>query len=323
MPTSTRRARALALALALLPALAPAPARADEGQWMPEQIAGLDHAALARRGLELRPEELWDPAQSRGLLRAAINFGGCSASFISAEGLVITNHHCAYGALQALSTVDRDLLKDGFLARSRAEELAAPGRRISVVERIDDVTAEVRAAADAAADDRARALAVQRKTRELVAACDAEAPGRRCEVASFFGGSQFRRFAYLELEDVRLVYAPPSAIGEFGGEVDNWMWPRHTGDFTILRAYVGPDQKPRPHADDNVPYRPDTFLKVAAEGAAPGDLVAILGYPGRTTRYLPLPELERHLDQVLPAKIALYGEWVALLEELGAADPKV
>ncbi|MEZ4448531.1 MAG: S46 family peptidase [Nannocystaceae bacterium] len=332
---SHRRLRAVAtftapiaavVALALAPApspLAPGSARADEGQWMPEQIAGLDHQALARRGLELGPAAIWDPASGGGLMRAAVNLNGCSASFISPEGLVITNHHCAYGALQALSTVDRDLLKDGFVARTRAEELAAPGRRVSVVERIDDVTARVREVADGAADDRARALAVQKVTRELVAECDAEAPGRRCEVASFFGGSQYRRFAFLELEDVRLVYAPPSAIGEYGGEVDNWMWPRHTGDFTILRAYAGPDQKPRPRADDNVPYRPDTWLKIAAEGASPGDLVMILGYPGRTTRYLPFGELERMLDQGLPARISLSDEWISILEALGAADPAV
>ncbi|MCB9700375.1 MAG: S46 family peptidase [Myxococcales bacterium] len=316
---SPRRALAALLAIAALTAT---PAGADEGQWMPEQIADLDHDALRRRGLELRPEELWDPAGG-GLMRAAVNLSGCSASFISPEGLVITNHHCAYGALQAASTVERDLLKDGFLARTRAEEEPARGRSVRVVEQIDDVTEAIKAAAASAPDDRARARAVRAKIRELVAACDAAGVARRCEVASFFGGSMYRQIAYLELPDVRLVYAPPSSIGEFGGEVDNWMWPRHTGDFTILRAYVGPDGTPRAHDPDNLPYRPARWLRLAPEGVQPGDLVAVLGYPGRTTRYLWVAELTRTLDQTLPALIDLYGEWIAIAEELGAADPAV
>ncbi|MEZ4380309.1 MAG: S46 family peptidase [Nannocystaceae bacterium] len=310
-----------ALTCALTCALAP-DARADEGQWMPEQIAELDHEELGRRGLERTATELWDPAGG-GLLRAAVNLSGCSASFVSPEGLVITNHHCAYSALQARSTVDRDLLKDGFLARTRAEEEPAPGKTIRVVARIDDVTAELRAAADAASDDAARLKAVRAKTRALVKECDEEAPGRRCEVASFFGGSQYRRFAYQELRDVRLVYAPPSSIGEFGGEVDNWMWPRHTGDFAILRAYVAPDGASREHHVDNVPYRPEHWLKVSAQGVRPGDFVAVLGYPGHTTRYLWAEALAARIEVSLPQTIDLYGEWIAIAEELGAADPAV
>ncbi|MCA9663491.1 MAG: S46 family peptidase, partial [Myxococcales bacterium] len=297
-------------------------ASADEGQWMPEQIADLDHEELRRRGLERTATELWDPAGG-GLMRAAVNLSGCSASFVSADGLVITNHHCAYSALQARSTVDRDLLKDGFLARTRAEEEPAPGKTVRVVARIDDVTAELRAVAEAETDDAARLKAVRAKERALVKACDEEAPGRRCEVASFFGGSQYRRIAYQELRDVRLVYAPPSSIGEFGGEVDNWMWPRHTGDFSILRAYVGPDGEPRDHHQDNVPYRPEHWLKVASEGARPGDFVAVLGYPGHTTRYLWADALAARIEVSLPQTIDLYGEWIAIAEELGAADPEV
>lgn len=297
-------------------------ARADEGQWMPEQISALDHGSLRERGLERTAEELWDPAGG-GLMRGAVNLSGCSASFVSADGLVLTNHHCAYAALQAASTVERDLLKDGFLAKDRSAEEPAKGRTVRIVERIDDVSEAVLAAAAGASDDRARARAVRAKRRELVRACDAEAPGRRCAVSSFFGGSQYRLTAYLELEDVRLVYAPPSSIGEFGGEVDNWMWPRHTGDFAILRAYAGPGGEPRAYSADNVPYRPKHWLKVADEGVREGDFVAILGYPGMTTRYLWFTELVRRMEQDLPTKIDLYGEWIAIAEELGSADPEV
>ncbi len=315
-----RRAPLLLLALVISSQIGDA--RADEGQWMPEQISVLDHQALRERGLERTALELWDPAGG-GLLRAAVNLNGCSASFVSAEGLVITNHHCAYAALQASSTVDRDLLKDGFLAKTRAEEEPAKGRSVRIVQSIDDVTEEVLAAAAGVSDERARRKALRTKRRQLVKACDAEVPGRRCEVASFFGGSQYRRIAYLELQDIRLVYAPPSSIGEFGGEIDNWMWPRHTGDFAILRAYAGPAGEPRAYAEDNVPYRPEHWLKVAAEGIREGDFVAVLGYPGHTTRYLWVDELVRRMEQSLPAKLDLYGEWIEIAEMLGAADPAV
>lgn len=294
-------------------------ARADEGQWTPGQISELDRDKLAAMGLELPLEQLWNG--EGGLMRAAVNVSGCSAGFISAEGLIATNHHCAYAAIQAASSVERDYLKDGFLARGRAEELPAKGVTVRVLDKIEDVTAEVLADADAAADDRERARAIDRARKRLVEACEAEAKGRRCEVAAFYSMSQFQRFTYRELKDVRLVYAPPSSIGEFGGEVDNWMWPRHTGDFTLLRAYVGPGGEPADRADANVPYAPDVWFKVAQEGVTAGDFVAVLGYPGNTERYLPVAEVERHVEQVFPARVDLYGEWIAIYEELGASDP--
>jgi hypothetical protein len=307
-------------ALSLVTLLSTSEARADEGQWMPEQIERLDLAALRAAGLRLSAAELWD-GRGGGLLRAAVNLRGCSASFISEKGLIATNHHCAYDALQARSEVGRDLLQDGFLARSAADEEEAPAKSVRVVEAITDVTAAVLAAASKATDDRGRYRAVSEITRELAKACDEGGVGRRCEVVSFFGGGQYRLFQYLELSDVRLVYAPPSSIGEFGGEVDNWMWPRHTGDFALLRAYVGPDGSPRAFHPDNVPYRPQAWLKVAAEGAGPGDFVAVLGYPGSTTRYLSSDGLSRLVDQTWPQRIDLYGEWISILEAAGARDP--
>ncbi|MBK8261201.1 MAG: S46 family peptidase [Nannocystis sp.] len=307
-------------ALSLVTLLSAIEARADEGQWMPEQIERLDLAALRAAGLRLSAAELWD-GQGGGLLRAAVNLRGCSASFISEKGLIATNHHCAYDALQARSEVGRDLLQDGFLARSAADEEEAPAKSVRVVEAITDVTAAVLAAASKATDDRGRYRAVSEITRELAKACDEGGAGRRCEVVSFFGGGQYRLFQYLELSDVRLVYAPPSSIGEFGGEVDNWMWPRHTGDFALLRAYVGPDGSPRAFHPDNVPYQPQAWLKVAAEGAGPGDFVAVLGYPGSTTRYLSSDGLSRLVDQTWPQRIDLYGEWISILEAAGARDP--
>ncbi|MDC0720538.1 S46 family peptidase [Nannocystis bainbridge] len=312
----SRSARCLGLVAVV--ALTAAPARADEGQWMPGQIVELDRGKLSAMGLELPLEQLW--SDNTGLMRAAVNLSGCSAAFVSAEGLIATNHHCAHGAIQAVSSVEHDYLKDGFLARTRAEELAGKGLTVRVLERIDDVTAEVLAEASALKDDRARAQAIDRARKQLVDACEKPGGGLRCEVAAFYNMSLFQRFTYRELRDVRLVYAPPAAIGEFGGEVDNWMWPRHTGDFTLLRAYVGAAGEPADKAEANVPYKPQAWLPVAHTGVKAGDFVAVLGYPGNTERYLPLSEVERHESQIFPARIDLLGEWVAILEELGATD---
>lgn len=288
---------------------------------MPSQIAELDRARLQEMGLQLAPERLW--SADGGLMRAAVNLSGCSAGFISADGLLATNHHCAYAAIQANSSVEHDYLKDGFVARGREQELPARDATVRVLEAIDDVTSQILAAADAAPDDRARAQAIERTRKQIVEACEAADKGLRCEVSSFYSGSLYQRMTYRELRDVRLVYAPPSAIGEFGGEVDNWMWPRHTGDFSLLRAYAGPDNKSADPAPGNVPYKPKEFFKVSADGVKAGDFVAVLGYPGLTQRYLPTVEVERYIDQVFPARIDLYGEWLAILEQLGGEDQAV
>ncbi|HET6582225.1 MAG TPA: S46 family peptidase, partial [Nannocystaceae bacterium] len=208
--------------------------RADEGQWMPRQIAEI-HATkdLARAGLRLAPGELWNPTDG-GTMGAVVNLSGCSASFVSADGLIATNHHCAYGAIQAASTVEHDYLADGFLARTRTDEIVGKQKRVQMVQSVTDVTQRIRDVVAAQSDPMERARAVERVRKELVADCEAKpdpatgAP-QRCRVADFYAGSEVQLIAAIELRDVRLVYAPPSAIGEFGGDVDNWMWPRHTG----------------------------------------------------------------------------------------------
>ena len=295
--------------------------RADEGQWMPSQIVELDQARLRELGLELAPEQLW--SADGGLMRAAVNLNGCSAAFVSPDGLIATNHHCAYAAIQGNSSVEHDYLNDGFVARERGQELPGKDLTVRVIERIDDVTAEVQAAVDAAPDDRGRAQAIDRVRKALVDVCEKSGPSRRCEVGSFYSGSLYQRFTYRELRDVRLVYAPPASIGEFGGEEDNWMWPRHTGDFALVRAYAGADNQPAEAAPGNVPYRPAQFIRPTASGVKAGDFVAVLGYPGSTQRYLPVVEVERFIDQVFPARIDLYGEWIAIYEQLGGLDPAV
>ncbi len=289
---------------------------------MPKQIGELDARVLTEMGLALKPSEIWNETDG-GLMKAIVNLSGCSAGFVSERGLVATNHHCAYGAIQANSSVDHDYLTDGFVARTSTEELQAKGSTVKVLEEIRDVTGEVRAAADEATDPVARAKAVEATTTRLVDACEAQGDGHRCVVSDFYSGSEYQLFDYLEYEDVRLVFAPPSMVGNFGGEVDNWMWPRHSGDFTLLRVYAGPDGKPAKYAEENEPLTPQRWLRVSPDGVSEGGFVSVMGYPGHTDRYLPLPEVQRRLEQSLPATVDLYGQWIDLLTQKGEADPAI
>ncbi len=300
-------------AMTMLIVYGAAPALAGEGQWTPEQVASLPATELERLGMKMPAERLWNGED--GLIRAAVNYSGCSAGFVSGRGLILTNYHCAHPAIQAASTPKRDLLRSGFVARTLDEEVPAQGRsEIDVLVAITDVTETVRASIDAADDDRSRAEAALRTSNVLAAECEKDYPGHRCQVASFFFGKTFRLFRTLHIEDVRLVYAPPEAIGEYGGEIDNWSWPRHTGDFALLRAYVGPNGKPAPNAPENVPFEPDVYFSVSRDGVREGDAVAVLGYPGHTDRYWSARGVRYFQDVVFPSTAALYGTWVRILE---------
>jgi hypothetical protein len=307
------------LTLPLLAALVASPALAAEGKWTPQQVLTLEEQALRAQGLTLPPRRLWDPERGTGLLAAAVNVGGCSGAFVSSTGLVVTNHHCVFPIIQEHSTPERNLLAQGFLARSREQELPGKGARIQVPRRFTDVTAPVLAAVPAGADDLARAQALERKQKELVAECERR-PATRCQVALFDAGLQYVLVETTELMDVRLVYAPPRAVGEFGGEVDNWTWPRHTGDFALLRAWVAADGSPAPTAPGNVPYTAEHFFPVSTRGVAPGDFVMVLGYPGMTYRALLADEVAERQQRAYPRIIDTLGEFLRLLEEEGRKD---
>lgn len=286
---------------------------ADEGQWPPDRIGELDKSRLASLGFRLSTTDLY--SENGGLMRAAVNIGGCSAALVSADGLIATNHHCAYRAIQQNSTPEKDYLANGFVAKDRQSELQGKGYNVLVLRSIRDVTPELRKVEVAAKDDYERMLGIERKKKELVLDCEKKQKGLRCEVATFYMGSEYKLFESLELVDVRLVYAPPAGIGEFGGEIDNWMWPRHTGDFALMRAYADAKGNSSEYSDKNVPYRPASFLKMSAEGVQPGDFVAVLGYPGRTQRYLRALEIERQMKQALPESAEFLSSWVGLLEK--------
>ncbi|QOW20739.1 S46 family peptidase [Lysobacter ciconiae] len=288
--------------------------------WVPQQLPEIS-AALQKTGLELPAEQLADLTGDP--MGAVVSLGGCTASFVSPQGLVVTNHHCAYGAIQLNSTPENNLIEDGFNAAAKEREVSAgPNARIYALDSIRDVTRDVRAAIDAAPDALGRTRALETIQKQLVADCEAD-PGYRCQFYSFAGGNTYRLFKNLEIKDVRLVYAPPNSIGSFGGDIDNWMWPRHTGDFAFYRAYVGKDGKPAPYSTDNVPYQPKHFLKFASQPLNIGDFVMVAGYPGRTARYALAEEFDATEQWTYPTIKRHYEAMVDLVEAAGAKDEDI
>ena len=284
---------------------------ADEGMWMPRQIPDLA-PELKAAGMTLDPAKLADLTGDP--MGAVVSLGGCTASFVSPQGLIITNHHCVYGSLQFNSTTERNLIANGFLAAGLSEELpAAPGTYVYVTTGIRDVTKEVLGSPAVKLLDADYARQVERRSRLLVDACE-KPGGRRCSVARFYEGSLFLEVTQMEIRDVRLAYASGEGIGNFGGEIDNWMWPRHTGDFGFLRAYVGPDGKPADFAKENVPFRPQHYMKMATEGVKEGDFVWIAGYPGRTFRYRTADEVATAHEVTLPQSVKWSKDEIAILE---------
>ncbi|WP_337053252.1 S46 family peptidase [Pseudoxanthomonas sp. USHLN014] len=303
----------LAASLALLLS---STARADEGMWLPTQLPSLAEP-LREAGFRGDPAALADVTQAP--LSAVVKVGGGTGSFVSGDGLLVTNHHVAYGVIQYNIKAGANLIDDGFVAQARGEELPAnPDFRVLVTTAFDKVTDQVLADAKGKTG-RAYYDAVDAASKRLVAACEA-AGNVRCSVATMDYGADFYRVTQLELRDIRLVYAPPRAIGNYGDEIDNFMWPRHAGDFTFLRAYVGKDGKPADYSADNVPYQPPAFLKMAVEGPKEGDFAMLAGYPGITYRNRTAAEFEAQVGHVLPARVAVFDALIAQIEAAGKAN---
>ncbi|HEX4825995.1 MAG TPA: S46 family peptidase [Candidatus Polarisedimenticolaceae bacterium] len=312
------KALGVRVALAALVILSARPTVAIEGMWMPRQVpeasglvkdAGLTIDAKAYSSVSSYP------------LNAVVSLGGCSASFVSPDGLIITNQHCVTGALQYNSTPERNLLETGYLAKTRADELpVGPGSRAAVTVAVNDVTTEIAGNIDPALSDRERFDVIDRRSKERVKACEKD--GLRCRVASFFEGNKYFEIAQLEINDIRLVYTPAKGIGNFGGETDNWRWPRHTGDVGIYRAYVAPDGKAAPFAKENVPYHPKKWLKIDSKGVGPGDTIAVAGYPGNTRRLETYAEIKRMTEWTLPRQIKRNEEQIAILEGVAKSSPE-
>jgi hypothetical protein len=289
---------------------------ADDGMFPMSELPRLD---LQARGIQLTADELFNPEQV-SLVDGICRVNGCTGSFVSSSGLILTNHHCAFDAIQKASSPQRNLLRDGFIAKDATQEIPAPDYQVRITERYRDVSAEVLSAVPEGASHLERTKAIERRRKELELAAEKDNPGLRAEVAEMFSGRTYVLFLYTWLKDVRLVFAPPAAVGNFGGEADNWEWPRHTGDFSLMRAYTAPDGSSAVYAANNIPYRPKRVLRVESKGVDEGDTVFLLGYPGRTARHRTASFLQYEQSVRLPLTVELYQWQISEMEKAGAAD---
>jgi hypothetical protein len=308
------------VAILCLVVLSGAATEADEGMWPLYDLHKLPFDSLKARGLMLGPEEIYNP--EGGAIAFAVVSIGATGSFVSPNGLIITNHHVAFGAVQKQSTVERNYLRDGFYAASRQEEIPAIGYDVYVTLSIEDMTQRVMDVVKEGMSDLERYKAIERVSKEIIKEAE-EGRDVKCELAEMLGGTQYVLYTYFKIRDVRIVYVPPRSIGEYGGDIDNWMWPRHTGDFSFLRAYVAPDGSSAEFSEDNVPYRPKVYLPVCSAGVKEGDFVMMMGFPGQTDRYASSYYIDYLVNYYYPQRIRTLEDRLRILEEASAADSAV
>ncbi len=290
--------------------------RADEGMWPLDQLEALPIPELKQRGMALPPRAIREAA------RAVVKIGGGTGSFVSGDGLILTNHHVAYQCISTNSDVGKDILDAGFLARSRADEIRCRGLEVLEPVETRDVTADVQKREDEALPPEQQYKQREARRNQLATACQAGRDDRRCQVALFHGGARELLLTYHVLRDIRLVHAPEAALGVFGGDTDNFEWPRCTADYAFLRAYAGPKGESRTFDPGNVPYQPPVHLTVSFDGYEEGSFVVILGYPGATDRRLPAALLERQIESDLPNLLERYRSRIRILSERAASDPE-
>ena len=300
---------------------------ADEGMWLLPLLEKMNGKAMKELGCELTPKQIYD-INHTSLKDAIVQFGGgCTGEIVSAEGLLLTNHHCGYGNIQKLSTVEHDYLKDGYWAMNRSEELPCEGLTVTFLEYMQDVTkalekAEKKARKEFKDDEEKVMQAVNQAAENLINEAKKNNPHCSVDIQSFYNSNVYYLIVYKTYEDVRFVGAPPSSIGKFGADTDNWMWPRHTGDFSMFRVYMAPDGSPAEYAPENVPLKAKNHLKISMSGVQEGDYTMIMGYPGRTTRFQTSPELKFQIEQNDIRIAARTIRQDVMLEDM-LADPKV
>ncbi len=297
-------------------------AKADEGMWLPMFVSRLNYVDMQKEGLHLTAEEIYSINHS-SLKDAIIQFGnGCTGEIVSAEGLIFTNHHCGYGSIQSHSTTQNDYLTNGFWAYQKSEELPNEGLTARFLVRMEDLTQEFLTQLRGVKTEKERAD----KIAELSKKFEGNVPkenGNEAVVKSFYNGNEFYMFVYQVFKDVRLVGAPPSSIGKFGADTDNWMWPRHTCDFSVFRVYMSPEGKSVTFSKDNVPFKPKHFLPISGKGVKKGDYAMIMGYPGTTDRYLTSYGVQLAIDVKNPNIVKIREEKLAIMRQFMNADPAV
>ncbi|HMB27404.1 MAG TPA: S46 family peptidase [Blastocatellia bacterium] len=317
-----RKSLTVALLVASL-LIAPLSSLADEGMWLPDSLGKLPLAEMKKRGFELKPEDIYSltkPSLKDAVVQISI---GGTGSFVSPEGLILTNHHVAFAAVTRATTSEKDYINNGFLAKSRAEEIPAQGYSIKITQDFKDVTSEVLSAVKPEMSLEERSSAIAAKQLEMERANSREKESIEAQVIETSGGYQYFLYTYLKLKDVRLVYAPPRSIGYYGGDPDNFEWPRHCGDFAFLRAYVGPNGSPVGFNKDNVPFKPKKFLPVNATGIKEGDFTMVMGYPGSTFRMRESYSVEYRQNIQLPDQIASLRQQIDALTKLGEKEPQL
>ena len=288
----------------------------EEGMFPLSEIHKLD---LKKAGLKIDQNEVYNP-NGISLVDALVNVGGCTGSFVSNEGLIITNHHCAFSAVQLASTPEHDYLNNGFVAKTHEQEIEAKGLTCRITDSYEDVSDKVLGAVAQVSDPASRLQLINNAMKNIVIEAEKKDPSIKAEVSEMFIGKSYVLFRYKTILDVRLVYVPNRKVGEFGGETDNWVWPRHTGDYSFMRAYVAKDGSPAKYSKDNVPYTPKKFLKVNASGTTEEDFVFILGYPGKTFRHRPAQFIDYQQKYLLPYTAELYDFQNTTMENVGKRD---
>jgi hypothetical protein len=294
---------------------------AKDGMWIPTLVSKYNIGEMKQMGFRLTAEDIYSEAHE-SMKDAVVLFGsGCTGEFISNEGLLITNHHCGFDAIQNHSSLEHDYLTNGFWAKNHQDELPNSDLSVRILERMEDVTGKILAGTESKPKDSVSVI-ISRNSKRIVA--QASEKGKyEASVQPFFAGNQYYLHVYQVFQDVRLVGAPPSSIGKFGGDTDNWMWPRHTGDFSIFRIYAGKDNLPARYSADNIPYKPKKFFKISIRGIKTNDFTLLLGYPGRTQQFLPSQAISQIMEQGDPDKIKIRDEKLRLLATDMNNDAKV
>src|SRR5690554_462326 len=294
---------------------------AKEGMWIPLLLEKYNLAEMQEMGFELSASDIYD-INNASMKDAVVVFGGgCTGEMISNEGLLITNHHCGYRQIQSHSSIENDYLTNGFWAMSKEEELPNPGLTVRFLEYMEDITDEVLEGTEVLETEKR-----EEQIKKNITSIERRASEKGkyfTQVKPLFYGNQYFLYVYKVYNDVRLVGAPPSAIGKFGGDTDNWMWPRHTGDFSLFRVYAGRDNEPAAYSPDNVPYKPKKFFPISLEGVQPGDFTMVFGNPGSTMQYIPSNEVEIILNQRDPDRINICDKKLEIFGAAMNADPVV